>query len=122
MAAPLWVRMAIDVSVDECFRLARAMTFKNAAAGLSHGEGKMVIYGDPKMHTDRKQQFMRAAAVSLHNEETYIFVPDMGTNQECMAWVKDENVRSVDLPRELSGISLDEIGATVVALSTTQKA
>ena len=27
------VRMAPDVSVEECFRLARAMTWKNAAAG-----------------------------------------------------------------------------------------
>jgi len=31
------VRMAPDVSVEECFRLARAMTWKNAAAGLPHG-------------------------------------------------------------------------------------
>jgi glutamate dehydrogenase (NAD(P)+) len=28
------VRMAPDVSAEEAFRLARAMTFKNAAAGL----------------------------------------------------------------------------------------
>ena len=59
------VRIAPDVSVDECFRLARAMTFKNAAAGLPHGGGKMVIFGDPKMPKDRKQQLIRAAAASL---------------------------------------------------------
>jgi len=106
------VRIATDVSVDECFRLARAMTFKNAAAGLSHGGGKMVIYGDPKMPKDQKQQLMRAAAVSLRNEESYIFGPDMGTDEECMAWVRDENGRSAGLPRELGGIPLDEIGAT----------
>jgi glutamate dehydrogenase (NAD(P)+) len=106
------VRIALDVSVDECFRLARAMTFKNAAAGLSHGGGKMVIYGDPKMPKYQKQQLMRAAAVSLRNEESYIFGPDMGTDEECMAWVRDENGRSVGLPRELGGIPLDEIGAT----------
>ena len=29
------VRMAPDVSTDECFRLARAMTLKNASAGLT---------------------------------------------------------------------------------------
>jgi glutamate dehydrogenase (NAD(P)+) len=29
--------MAPDVSTEEAFRLARAMTFKNAAAGLPHG-------------------------------------------------------------------------------------
>ena len=106
------VRIAPDVSVDECFRLARAMTFKNASAGLPHGGGKMVIFGDPKMPKDRKQQLIRAAAASLRNEESYIFGPDMGTNEECMAWVRDEIGRSVGLPRELGGIPLDEIGAT----------
>jgi len=33
------VRMAPDAGTEECFRLARAMTFKNAAAGLAHGGG-----------------------------------------------------------------------------------
>jgi glutamate dehydrogenase/leucine dehydrogenase len=45
------VRMAPDVSTEEAFRLARAMTLKNAAAGLPHGGGKAVILGDPKMPT-----------------------------------------------------------------------
>jgi glutamate dehydrogenase/leucine dehydrogenase len=31
------VRMAPDVSTEEAFRLALAMTLKNAAAGLPHG-------------------------------------------------------------------------------------
>ena len=39
------IRMAVDVSTEECFRLARAMTLKNAAAGLAHGGGKAVLYG-----------------------------------------------------------------------------
>ncbi|WP_455374644.1 Glu/Leu/Phe/Val family dehydrogenase [Kaarinaea lacus] len=106
------IRMAEDVSTEECFRLARAMTFKNAAAGLPHGGGKMVIYGDPKMPKEQKQQLLRAAASSLRNEETYIFAPDMGTDEECMAWIKDEVGRVVGLPREVGGIPLDEIGAT----------
>ena len=76
------IRMAEDVSTEECVRLARAMTFKNAAAGLPHGGGKMVIYGDPKMPKEQKQQLLRAAASSLRNEETYIFAPDMGTDEE----------------------------------------
>ena len=42
-------RMAPDVSVEECCRLARAMTLKNAAASLTHGGAKSVIFGDPKM-------------------------------------------------------------------------
>ena len=110
------LRIAPDVSVNECFRLARAMTLKNAAAGLPHGGGKMVVYGDPKMPLQQKQLIVRAAAASLRNQEAYIFGPDMGTNEECMAWVRDENGRSVGLPRELGGIPLDEIGATAWGL------
>jgi glutamate dehydrogenase (NAD(P)+) len=36
----------------------------------------------------------------------------MGTDERCMAWIKDEIGRSVGLPRELGGIPLDELGAT----------
>jgi len=36
----------------------------------------------------------------------------MGTDEECMAWIKDEIGRSVGLPAALGGIPLDEIGAT----------
>ncbi len=111
------VRMAEDVSVEECMRLARAMTFKNAAAGLPFGGGKVVLYGDPKMDKELKSRLIRALAQALRNEDDYIFAPDMGTDEECMAWVRDEIARVVALPRELGGIPLDEIGATGFGLS-----
>jgi glutamate dehydrogenase (NAD(P)+) len=111
------IRMAEDVSTEECVRLARAMTFKNAAAGLPHGGGKIVVYGDPKMDKKQKQKILRGLASSLRNEEDYIFAPDMGTDEECMAWIKDEVGRVVGLPREVGGIPLDEIGATGWGLS-----
>ncbi len=106
------LRMAPDVSLAECFRLARAMTMKNAAADLPHGGGKSVLFGDPRMPKERKEALVRGMAKSLRNTEEYIFGPDMGTDEECMAWVKDEIGRSVGLPREVGGIPLDEIGAT----------
>jgi glutamate dehydrogenase (NAD(P)+) len=109
--------MAPDVSTEECFRLARAMTFKNAAAGLPHGGGKAVLFGDPKMAKSDKEDLIRALANALRNEDTYIFAPDMGTDEECMAWVRDEIGRVVGLPREIGGIPLDEIGATGWGLS-----
>lgn len=111
------IRMAEDVSTEECVRLARAMTFKNAAAGLPHGGGKIVVYGDPKMPRTQKEPILRAMSASLRNEEDYIFAPDMGTDEECMAWIKDEVGRVVGLPREVGGIPLDEIGATGWGLS-----
>ena len=106
------LRMAPDVSVEECMRLARAMTLKNAAAGLPYGGGKSVIAADPSMPVERKEELIRAMARSLRNIEEYIFGPDMGTDETCMAWVRDEIGRAVALPRDLGGIPLDEIGAT----------
>jgi glutamate dehydrogenase (NAD(P)+) len=88
------------------------MTLKNAAAGLPHGGGKSVLFGDPRMARDSKERLVRAFAHALRNETDYIFGPDMGTDERCMAWIKDEIGRSVGLPRELGGIPLDELGAT----------
>jgi glutamate dehydrogenase (NAD(P)+) len=106
------VRMAPDVSTEECFRLARAMTLKNAAADLPYGGGKIVVYGDPKMPQEKKSQLLRALASALRYTEEYIFAPDMGTDEVCMACIKDEIGRVVGLPREMGGIPLDEVGAT----------
>ncbi len=106
------LRMAPDVSVEECVRLARAMTLKNAAAGLAHGGGKSVLFGDPRMPRADKERLIRALACALADEHDYIVGPDMGTDEQCMSWVHDEIGRAVGLPRELGGIPLDEIGAT----------
>ena len=106
------LRMAMDVTLGECFRLARAMTLKNAAAGLPHGGGKSVLRADPTMEPAKKERLIRGLAYALRHEQGYIFGPDMGTDERCMAWIKDEIGRSVGLPRELGGIPLDEIGAT----------
>jgi glutamate dehydrogenase (NAD(P)+) len=88
------------------------MTRKNAAAGLPHGGGKAVIFADPKMPEAKKESLVRAFGCAIGDIEDYIPGPDMGTNEACMAWVKDEIGRSVGLPREVGGIPLDEIGAT----------
>lgn len=106
------IRMATDVTTEECFRLARAMTLKNAAADLPHGGGKVVVVGDPRMPRERKEPLIRALAYALRKDEEYIYAPDMGTNEECMAWIHDEVGRVVGLPREVGGIPLDEVGAT----------
>ena len=84
------VRMAPDVSVEECVRLARAMTLKNAAAGLAHGGGKSVIFGDPRMSAREKELTIRAFARAIRDLLDYIPGPDMGTDECCMAWTKDE--------------------------------
>jgi glutamate dehydrogenase (NAD(P)+) len=111
------VRMAPDVSVEECFRLARAMTWKNAAAGLPHGGAKSVIFGDPRMAAAVKEQLIRAFASAIGDITDYIAGPDMGTDERCMAWIKEETGRAVGLPSVVGGIPLDEIGATGFGLA-----
>ncbi|NQU69374.1 MAG: Glu/Leu/Phe/Val dehydrogenase [Rhodospirillales bacterium] len=111
------VRMAPDVSAEEAFRLARAMTLKNAAAGLAHGGGMSVIFGDPRMPIGRKESLIRAFAVAIGPLTDYIPGPDMGTDETCMAWIRDEIGRSVGLPSDIGGIPLDEIGATGFGLA-----
>ena len=111
------IRMAPDVTVNEVVRLARAMTFKNAAAGLPHGGGKAGIVADPSLPGPQKQALVRAFAQAIRGLTEYIPGPDMGLNEECMAWIKDEIGRAVGLPKVLGGIPLDEIGATGFGLA-----
>jgi glutamate dehydrogenase (NAD(P)+) len=106
------VRMAPDVTIAEVARLARAMTYKNAAAGLPHGGGKAGIIGDPRMPAAAKQQAVRAFGRAIRDLVEYIPGPDMGTDEACMAYLHDEIGRAVGLPRVVGGIPLDTIGAT----------
>jgi glutamate dehydrogenase (NAD(P)+) len=110
-------RIAPDVTLEECARLARAMTLKNAAAGLPHGGAKSVIMADPKMPGERKEQIIRAFAHAIRDVKDYIVGPDMGINERGMALMYDEIGRAVGLPREIGGIPLDEIGATGFGLA-----
>ncbi|MEK6681145.1 MAG: Glu/Leu/Phe/Val dehydrogenase [Nitrospirota bacterium] len=112
------VRMAADVTAEEVFRLARAMTFKNSAAGIPHGGGKSGIVADPK--AKNKEALLRLFAQGIKNLVDYIPGPDMGTNEESMAIIYNEIKRSVGRPEEIGGIPLDELGATAygVAVAT----
>lgn len=111
------IRMAPDITAVEVARLARAMTFKNAAAGLPHGGGKGGIIGNPSRSAPQKEQLVRAFAQAIRDVHEYIPGPDMGLNEESMAWIQDEIGRVVGLPKVLGGIPLDEIGATGFGLA-----
>jgi glutamate dehydrogenase/leucine dehydrogenase len=111
------IRMATDISVEEVFRLARAMTFKNAAAGLRHGGAKAGIIADPDMPSDEKERTVRAFAFSMREITDYIPGPDMGLTEANMAQIHDEIGRVVGLPPVMGGIPLDTLGATGFGLA-----
>ena len=110
------VRLAPDVGVDEVRRLARAMTLKNAAAGLPHGGAKAAIVADPRLPPSRKEELVRAFARIIGELRSFIPGPDLGTDETAMAFIHDEIGRAVGLPRVLGGLALDAIGATAVGL------
>lgn len=109
------IRMANDVSAEEVYRLARAMTWKNALAGIPHGGGKSGILADPS--APNKETLIRQFARAIERFDGYIPGPDMGTDEVAMAWVRDEIGRSVGLSKVLGGIPLDQIGATGYGLA-----
>ena len=111
------IRMARDVTLEEVARLARTMTFKNAAAGLAHGGGKAAIVADPRMPAAEKTRLIRAFGRAIRDLVEYIPGPDMGTYEACMGHLHDEIGRAVGLPRVLGGIPLDVIGATGFGLA-----
>ncbi len=116
------VRMAADAGLEECVRLARAMTLKNAMAGLAHGGGKSVIIADPARPAAEKDRLVRSFAYAIRQIEDYIPGPDMGTNETSMAQMRDIMHRAVGLPRAIGGIPLDEIGATGYGLAIALEA
>jgi glutamate dehydrogenase (NAD(P)+) len=111
------VRMAPDVTTEEVFRLARTMTWKNAAAGLAHGGAKAGIVADPAMPLDQKERLIRAFARAIVDLTEYIPGPDMGTDETCMAFIYDETRRSTGRPKVTGGIPLDELGVTGFGLA-----
>ena len=68
------------------------------------------------MAVEQKEPLLRCLAGALRNENDYLFAPDMGTDETCMTWIKDEVGRAVGLPRDQGGIPLNEIGATAWGL------
>ncbi len=110
-------RMSLDGTAELCLSLARAMTLKNAMAGLRHGGAKSVIIADPKQPLPDKERLIRAFAVGIRDLTQYVPGPDMGTDEQCMAWIRDETGRSVGLPPELGGLPLDQLGATGFGLA-----
>ncbi|MEM4298315.1 MAG: Glu/Leu/Phe/Val dehydrogenase [Nitrososphaerota archaeon] len=112
------IRMSLDLTTEEVFRLARAMSLKNSLAEIRHGGAKSGIVADPK--SPKKYDLIRAFAKAVKPITDYIPGPDMGTDEKCMAVVYDEIGRAVGLPKEMGGIPLDEVGITGygVAVST----
>nr|PZN42950.1 MAG: valine dehydrogenase [Actinomycetota bacterium] len=78
-----------EEALADVLNLSRAMSYKNALAGLDHGGGKAVIIGDPA--TDKTEALLRAYGRFVQSlGGRYITACDVGTYSEDMDIVARE--------------------------------
>lgn len=85
----MWTYESEEAAFEDALRLAKGMTYKNAAAGLNLGGGKTVIIGDPKK--DKNEAMFRAFGRFIQGlNGRYITAEDVGTTVEDMDLVYAE--------------------------------
>ena len=89
-------------AIKDVVRLARGMTYKCAAAGVSYGGGKCVIIGDPKR--DKTEAKLRALARFIHRlNGLFVTGIDVGTNLDDMLLMRMETPYVVTIPESWGG-------------------
>lgn len=74
----------LSAGLVDALRLARAMSFKNAAAGLDLGGGKAILVDDGGW-PERREERMRAVGVAVENlGGSFVTAEDVGTTPEDM--------------------------------------
>ena len=108
-------RMSANVSLHDCFRLARTMTWKWAMADIFLGGAKACIKNDPT--SPDKEEIIRAFVRKIRKliPDEYVFGNDMGFSERDGAIALDEAEdmkAAVGTPAELGGLPYDELGVT----------
>lgn len=85
----MWNYANEEDAILDALRLARGMSYKNAAAGLNLGGAKAVIIGDSKK--DKNEMLFRAFGRFVESlNGRYITAEDVGTSVEDMDYIKME--------------------------------
>ncbi len=85
----MWRYDSDEAAFEDALRLAKGMTYKNAAAGLNLGGGKTVIIGDPRK--DKNEEMFRAFGRYIQGlNGRYITAEDVGTTVEDMDIIHNE--------------------------------
>ena len=85
----MWNYETEGEAIEDVLRLARGMTYKNAAAGLNLGGGKTVVIGDAKK--DKSEAFFRALGRYVNSlNGRYITAEDVGTTVSDMDLIYQE--------------------------------
>ena len=102
----MWRYVDSAAAARDALRLSRAMTFKNAAAGLSLGGGKGVICADPGEPPtgDRRRAMLLDFADTVNAlDGRYVTAEDVGTSADDMATLATTSRHVCGLAREQGG-------------------
>src|SRR5271168_3704823 len=87
------IRYAPDVSLDEVRALAAWMTWKCAVVNIPFGGGKGGVTCDPKKMSqgelERMTRRYTAELIEWFGPERDVPAPDLGTDEQTMAWIMD---------------------------------
>ena len=87
------IRMTPDVTLDDITGLAMEMTWKTSLIGVPFGGGKAGIHFDPgTISSADKEIILRSFTRGVRRHigpEIYVPAPDMGTNENDMAHIRD---------------------------------
>jgi glutamate dehydrogenase/leucine dehydrogenase len=109
-------RFAADVTPREVYELARAMTWKNAAALLPHGGAKSAIVAnatDFPQGSARRRELIEWYADCIAPYPEYIPGPDMSTDERDMDIIFARTSRAIG---RTGGIELDKLGLTALGV------
>jgi leucine dehydrogenase len=91
-----------EAALKDCLKLSRAMTYKNAAAGINFGGGKAVIIADSKK--DKDEALLRAYGRFVDGlAGRFIAGVDVGTDENDMIVVQQETNHVTALPKYYGG-------------------
>ena len=98
----MWPYKSETDAIEDVLRLARGMTYKCAACGVSYGGGKCVIIGDPQR--DKSEGQLRSLARFIHRlNGLFITGVDVGTTLDDMVIMRQETPYVVTLPESWGG-------------------
>lgn len=116
----MWMYQSEEEAIEDALRLAKGMTYKNAAAGLNLGGGKTVIIGDP--NKDKNEAMFRAFGRYVQSlNGRYITAVDVGTTVKDMDIIYEETDYVTGISEEF-GSSGDPSPVTAYGIYVGMKA
>lgn len=116
----MWKYAKEEEAVLDALHLARAMTYKAAAAGLDLGGGKAVLIGDPLK--DKNEALFKALGNSINSlGGRYIATEDVGTTTQDIECVRTHTPFVTGLPEYMGG-SGDPSPATAFGIMKAMEA